>query len=78
MRDAYAQFKAEVTYGDILLIDIAATEPSKAGFKLVYRLRRKDDDKTTALASTNMAFFDYIKRRPTRMPEPFKTSLWGG
>ena len=43
MADAALVFKNEIYYGDELLISIQATEFSRVGFDLIYKIEKKPD-----------------------------------
>ena len=69
MSDAAIEFKAEAFYGDVLNVHVAATEFSKVGFELYYKLVKEGDNSVVALAKTGMVCFDYAKRKVTAVPK---------
>lgn len=71
MADLAIMYKAEVTYGEELTVDIALLDPSRAGCTLFYLVRKKMDGKEVARATTGIAFFDYNKKKITRIPPTF-------
>jgi acyl-CoA thioester hydrolase len=78
MADAALVFKNEIYYGDELLISIQTTEFSRVGFDMVYKIERKKADQPlilVAIAKTNMACFDYERKKVVPLPENAVLSL---
>ena|SRR5689334_3019256 len=78
MADAALIFKNEIFYGDELLISIRATEFTRVGFDLIYKIEKKQTDQPliiVAIAKTNMACFDYERKKVVPMPEKAVLSL---
>jgi acyl-CoA thioesterase FadM len=77
MADAAIRFMAELFYGDVVRIDVAAFGFSSVGFDLIYRLNveRAENTIVAGLAKTGMILFDYEKRRPVVLPEILKQRL---
>ena len=69
MSDAAIEFKAEAFYGDVLKAYVAATDFSKVGFDLYYKLVKGEEETIVAIAKTGMICFDYQKRRVTAVPQ---------
>src|ERR1700733_2229245 len=72
MADAALIFKNEIYYGDDLLISIRATEFSRVGFELIYKIEKKTDDQSlllVALVKTTMACFDYDQKKLVALPD---------
>ena len=61
MSDVAIEFKGEAFYGDVLNAEVTATDFSRVGFDLYYRLTKIFDGKETivALAKTGMVCYDY-------------------
>src|SRR5688572_20541413 len=59
MSDAAIEFKAEAFYGDVLKAYVAATDFSKVGFDLYYKLVKGEEETIVAIAKTGMICFDY-------------------
>lgn len=76
MADAAIEFKAEAFYGDALTVFVTATEFSKVGFELYYKIV-KEETTTVALAKTGMICFDYSKRKVVAVPEEARVKLEG-
>jgi YbgC/YbaW family acyl-CoA thioester hydrolase len=73
--DAAVVYKAESFLGDVLIIEIAATDFNKYGFDLVYRLTNKATGKDVAHGKTGIVCFDYTKRKLVPVPERVKAGL---
>ena len=71
MADLAISYKAEVTYGESLTVDISLIEPSSTGCNFFYLVRKKSDQKEVARATTRIVFFDYQIKKITRMPSAF-------
>lgn len=70
MGDVAIEYKNEAFYGDVLCIQIAATDFTRVGFDLVYLI--STDDKLIAKAKTGMVTFDYQNRTVVAVPEILK------
>jgi acyl-CoA thioesterase FadM len=68
MADAAIIFQNEAFAGDVLAVETAAAEPSRAGFRFHHRLTRCRDRRPTALVETGMVCFDYAARRIVALP----------
>lgn len=68
MADAAIAYRAEAFAGDVLRFEVAAVEPSRAGFRLALRVTRPSDGAEVALVETGMVCFDYGRRRPVALP----------
>ena len=71
MADLAIVYKAEVFYGEELTVDVALFDPSRAGCTFFYLVRKKSDEQEIARATTGIAFFDYKKKKITRIPPAF-------
>jgi 4-hydroxybenzoyl-CoA thioesterase len=72
MVDAMIQYRAEVFYGDVLVVEIGVGDPGLSGCDILYRVTRKQDGQEVARAKTGIAFFDYAQRKVVPMPERFR------
>ncbi len=72
LRDLSVVLKREMFYGDLLRVELSVPQWSSTGFRIEYRFTRIEQGQpvVTALAHTTMICFDYVKRKPTRVPEP--------
>ncbi len=77
MSDAGIEYKAELFYGDKIIVSVAAGEISKVGFELFYRIEKEEKDKTILVASakTGMICYDYEKKKITALPDVVKIKL---
>lgn len=77
MADVMIAYRGESFYGDVLSIDIYATEVTEKSFDLLYKLTTERDGRTTdiAHAKTGMLCFDYNLRKIAPMPEVLKSRL---
>ena len=67
MVDVAIEYKGEAFYGDVLTIEVAANDPGKYGFDIVYHLKNQDN-KEIARAKTGMLCFDYNVRKLRGLP----------
>ena len=58
MVDVAVEYKGEAFHGDVLHFAIAAADPNKYGFDVVYHVHNQND-KEIARAKTGMLCFDY-------------------
>lgn len=72
MSDAAVVYKSEAFHGDVLSIEAAVSEISKAGCDFVYRVTNKATGKEVARAKTGIVFFDYTIRKIAGVPERFR------
>jgi acyl-CoA thioester hydrolase len=66
MSDAGIEFKAELFYGDTITAFVLATNFSRAGFDLYYKLLRNET--IVAIAKTGMICFNYKTRKVASLP----------
>ncbi len=71
MADLAITYKAEVAWGERLIFNIAIYSPSSAGCNFFYHIKNADSDAEVARAKTGIVFFDYKKKKVTRMPQAF-------
>ena len=75
MTDLRVLFRAEAFLGEVLRFELAAVDPGRSSFALVYHVTRPADGAVVADVRTGMAFYDYDRRKPARMPPAFKAVL---
>jgi acyl-CoA thioester hydrolase len=78
MRDVAIEFKNELFYGDIVIASVMATEFSKVGFDIYYKLEKASGDKNNlivAAAKTGMVCFDYSRKKIVPIPEEARRNL---
>ena len=73
MGDAAVIYKAEVFYGDTLVIKVSADDLSRMSCDLKYQLLDKKTGREVARAKTGIVFYDYDKKQIADMPEKFRT-----
>ena len=71
MVDVEVRFKAELHYGDTLVVQLAPVKWTRLGFDLVYLLARPDGAEI-ARARSGFVFFDYAVRRMAPPPAGFR------
>lgn len=77
MADLAVEYKGESFYGDVLKVDIAVGEISRAGFELYYQINvNRDGNKVLIVkAKTGMVCFNYEEKKVRELPEKFITLL---
>ena len=75
MADAAIVYKAESFYGDELEVHVAASDFTRLGFDLVYKITRKADGRDIAHGKTGVVCFDYESRKVKPLSEDFKSRL---
>ena len=71
MADLAITYKAEVAWGESLTFAIAIYSPSSAGCNFFYHIKNAGSGAEVARAKTGIVFFDYKKKKVTRMPQAF-------
>jgi len=74
MSDVGIEFKKEIFYGDVLQVEIAATNFSSIGFDLYYHLRTADET-VVAAAKTGMICYDYAQKKIVKIPTTVQEKL---
>jgi acyl-CoA thioesterase FadM len=77
MVDIAVRLKSQAMYGDILKVSLAAVEPTRLGFELIYLAANAATGIEVARAQTGMIFFDYAKNKLTPMPTEFREKVFG-
>jgi 4-hydroxybenzoyl-CoA thioesterase len=77
MSEAHVVFKAEVFLGDLLRVGVLATELEGMRFRMDYEVERRSDGRIVATGWTGMVAFDYLKRRPVKIPDVFREKVGG-
>jgi acyl-CoA thioesterase FadM len=75
MSDVAIEFKREVFYGDSLLAYVAATNFTRSGFDLFYKLTKHTEETVVAIAKTGMVCYDYSAKRIVMVPEEARQAL---
>lgn len=77
MSDVGIEFKGEAFYGETIIAAVTASDATRVGFHLYYKLTKQTADKEVivALAKTGMVCFDYKSRKVVLLPEVAKQEL---
>jgi acyl-CoA thioester hydrolase len=75
MADAAIVFRSEAFYGQSVRIQIATELAGRTGCDFFYRMTDTKDEREIAIVKTGIVFFDYDKRRPTRIPKLFRAAI---
>ncbi|MGQ5523106.1 acyl-CoA thioesterase [Chitinimonas sp. PSY-7] len=75
LTDAALVFKAEVFWGETLVVEVASTEFNKYGCDLFYRFRKQADNRDALHAKTGILFFDFTTHKPAKVPVEFLSAL---
>ncbi|MDU0369789.1 thioesterase family protein [Hymenobacter endophyticus] len=77
MADLAVEYKGEGFYGDVLRVQMAATDLHKYGFDVVYQVQTTTG-RAIARAKTGMLCFNYTARKLTELPAAAAARLRGG
>jgi len=75
MTDAVVIYRSEAFYGDVLTVDVAVADLQQLGCDFLFRMLNRASGKEVARVKTGVAFFDYARRRPTGIPEAFRSAV---
>ena len=75
MADSAIVYKGESFFGDTLLIEMGASDFSKYGFDLVYKISNKETKKDIAYIKTGMLCFNYETRKLVSLPKNVITTF---
>jgi len=77
MSDVTIEFKAELFYGDELTVWVTASDFSKIGFSIYYKLEKETTGLplVIALAKTGMVCFDFKHKKIAKVPESARSKL---
>jgi len=73
MSDVAIEFKAELFYGNVVTAFMTATNFTRAGFDIFYKLMRKDT--VVATAKTGMVCYNYEAKKVIAVPSAVKEKL---
>lgn len=74
MSDAAIEFKAELFYGDIITAYIMATNFTRIGFDVFYKLMKNQT--VVAIAKTGMVCYNYSTKKVVSVPAKAKEKLF--
>ncbi len=77
MADVAIEFKSELFYGDVINASVTASEFSKIGFDIFYKLEKQSGEqkKLVAVAKTGMICYDYDNKKIVAVPDEAKQKL---
>jgi len=65
------EFKSQLFYADSILINVSMEKIRKTRFQLTYTIMNEKNNKTVAIAKTEMACFDYQNNKLRLIPDAF-------
>jgi acyl-CoA thioester hydrolase len=71
--EAHVRYLAEMFHGDELRIGVRVTEVRNSAFVMAYRIERQGV--ATAEGTTHLVAFDYVARKPRRLPPDFRQAM---
>ncbi len=77
MADVAINFEHEVFYGDLLKVSVVATNFTRVGFDVYYKLQKENDSTqiNVALAKTGMVCYNYPLKKICSVPQVVIKSL---
>ena len=68
--DAAIEYKAELFYGDTIMVSVKAINFSKAGFELYYKMEKETEKGKVLVAKikTGILTYDYSKKKIVNIP----------
>lgn len=77
MSDVAIEYRAELFYNEELFASVKATEFSKLGFELLYKLEKIKEGKKVVVvkAKTGMVCYDYSQKKIAPLPEAVRSRL---
>ena len=72
MADCAIRYRGEGYYGDVLVIEMAVGEFTRAGFDLIYRVTEKSSGRGIAEAKTGIVFYNYDRKKTVSVPTAFR------
>lgn len=73
--DAAIVYKSQAFWQDLIMIEVAATDFSKYGCDIYFKLTNKSTEKVLAQAKTGIIAFDYHRRKMVQLPEVFRKAI---
>jgi acyl-CoA thioester hydrolase len=70
--DAALQYRSEAFHGEVMVVEMAATDFNQYGCDLVWRMREQVSQRKVARGKTGIVFFDYATRKMAPLPERFR------
>ena len=73
--DAALQYRSEAFHGEVMVVQMAATDLGPKGFDLVWRMTEQVSQREVARGKTGIVFFDYSSRKVAPMPSVCRDKL---
>jgi len=73
--DAALQYRSEAFHGEVMVVQMAATDLGPKGFDLVWRMTEQVSQREVARGKTGIVFFDYSSRKVAPMPSACRDKL---
>ncbi|ORJ61544.1 hypothetical protein B5V00_05765 [Geothermobacter hydrogeniphilus] len=71
--EAHVLYRAEMFLGDELIIGVRISRLGRSSMVMACRIER--DGEVTAEGTTNLVAFDYVRRKPVRLPDKFVAAV---
>ena len=71
--DAALQYRSEAFHGEVMLVEMAATDFNPFGCDLAWRMREQLSQREVARGKTGIVFFDYAARSKVDLPQGFRS-----
>lgn len=75
--DAAVQYRSEAFYGEVMQVQMTATDLGAKGCDLVWCMREQNSQREVARGKTGIVFFDYNRRQVAPVPNAFCDRLAG-
>lgn len=75
--DAAVQYRSEAFYGEVMVVQMTATDLGAKGCDLVWCMREHSSQREVARGKTGIVFFDYSRRQVASVPTAFCDRLAG-
>jgi len=73
--DAAVQYRSEAFHGEVMVVQMTATDLGPNGCDLVWRMTEQTSQREVARGKTGIVFFDYTLRQVAPMPSAFRDKL---
>ena len=72
MSDAAVLYKSQAYQSEVLRVEVAATDLTRVGCDIVYRMRDRESGRDVAHVKTGIVFFDFAKQKLMPTPAVFR------
>ncbi len=73
--DSVVVYRAEAFHGDQIRVSIALEDFNSYGMDFFYKLENTESDQEIARGKTGVVFYNYIRKKVSRIPEDFMERL---